>query len=270
MTTRVTLRQTWELGRYSRNVPTDRDRRGIRAEIAVVLAVTFGLSAARAALALIAGALATVPLKEQEVALNRSRSDISLIDLAWQILGFTQLFAWGALGLYLVWRSGRSFADVGLGRFDVRTDGLHALALALLIGVPGLAFYFLAHAAGFNLTVIPSALDDHWWRIPVLVAFAVANAAAEEIIVVGFLMTRLRDLGWSESRALAASSLLRGGYHLYQGLGGGLGNIVMGVIFGRYWQVKNRLWPLIAAHAVIDITAFAGYALLRDHISWLP
>ena len=248
---------------------TDRERRGIRAEIAVVLAVTFGLSGARSALSLLQSALAPVPLDEQSVALNPSRAQASLIDLAWQILGFTQLFAWGALGLYLLWRSGRSLRDVGLGKLSNRKDLLPAIGLALLIGIPGLGLYFAAHALGLNLTVVPTSLNDHWWRIPVLVVFAIANAAAEEIVVVGFLMSRLRDLGWSENRALAASSMLRGSYHLYQGLGGGFGNLVMGLVFGRYWQVRNRLWPLILAHAFIDIAAFAGYALLQGHISWI-
>ncbi|CAM3839544.1 CPBP family intramembrane glutamic endopeptidase [Smaragdicoccus niigatensis] len=248
---------------------TDRERRGIRVEIVVVLAVTFGLSGARAALSLLQDALAPTPLAEQSVALNQSQAEMSAIDLAWQILGFTQLFAWGALGLYLLWRTGRTLAEVGLAKFSSRKDLLPAVGLALLIGIPGLGLYLVAHALGLNLTVVPTTLNDHWWRIPVLVVFAVANAAAEEIVVVGFLMTRLRDLGWSESRSLAASSLLRGSYHLYQGLGGGLGNVIMGLIFGRYWQVRNRLWPLILAHAFIDIAAFAGYALLHGHISWI-
>jgi membrane protease YdiL (CAAX protease family) len=37
---------------------------------------------------------------------------------------------------------------------------------------------------------------------------------------------------------------------------------VMGLVFGRVWQRTNRLWPLVGAHALIDIVAFVGYALL--------
>ena len=64
--------------------------------------------------------------------------------------------------------------------------------------------------------------------------------------------------------------MIRGSYHLYQGLGGGLGNVVMGLVFGKFWQRTNRLWPLIIAHATIDSVAYVGYALLRGHVSWLP
>ena len=68
---------------------------------------------------------------------------------------------------------------------------------------------------------------------------------------------------------MAASALLRGGYHLYQGVGAGIGNVVMGLVFGRYYQLANRVWPLVIAHAVIDVVAFVGYALLHDHLGWV-
>ena len=68
---------------------------------------------------------------------------------------------------------------------------------------------------------MPSELSDTWWRIPVLLAVAFANGWAEEVIVVAFLMTRLRQLGCRPVAVLVASSLLRGAYHLYQGFGAG-------------------------------------------------
>jgi membrane protease YdiL (CAAX protease family) len=121
-----------------------------------------------------------------------------------------------------------------------------------------------------SVTVQPSVLDDTWWRVPVLVLSAAANAWAEELVMVGYLLTRLRQLGWGENRALLAQAFLRGSYHLYQGLGGFVGNLVMGAVFGRLWQRTNRLWVLVGAHTVIDVVAFLGYALLAGHVSWLP
>jgi membrane protease YdiL (CAAX protease family) len=64
--------------------------------------------------------------------------------------------------------------------------------------------------------------------------------------------------------------VLRGSYHLYQGFGGFLGNVIMGLVFGRVWQRTNRLWPLVLAHFLIDFVAFVGYAALRGRLSWLP
>ncbi|OMB93452.1 CAAX protease [Mycobacterium sp. NS-7484] len=242
-------------------------RRTLKIEIAVVLAVTFGLSAYTAGLRLIEAVL--LGLSGQTVALNPKRSPFDLIDLGLHLAVILQLLAWGALALYLLWRSGIGPAAIGLGRPRWRADGLGGLGLAALIGLPGLGFYVLARVLGLSADVEPAELYDTWWRIPTLLGVAFANGWAEEIIVVGFLLTRLRQLNVSAGRALLISSLLRGAYHLYQGYSAGLGNIVMGLAFGYAWQRTGRLWPLIIAHALIDAVAFVGYALVADHLSWL-
>ncbi|WP_280415145.1 CPBP family intramembrane glutamic endopeptidase [Nocardia carnea] len=247
-----------------------REQRAIRLEILVVLGVTFGLSGMNAALSLLESALAPGGVGEQTVALNSSRTSQSVLDLLFQLLGVARLAAWAGLALYLLWRSGLGPRVIGLARMRLRPDVLHGLALAAVIGLPGLGLYLIAQGLGINVTIVPDALADHWWRLPALVLSACANSGAEEIVVVAYLLTRLRALGWSDNSALAASALLRGSYHLYQGLGGGIGNVVMGVIFGRYWQRTGRLWPLVIAHAVIDVVAYIGYGVLRGRVSWLP
>ena len=102
-----------------------------------------------------------------------------------------------------------------------------------------------------------------------LVLTAFADGWAEEIVVVGYLLTRLGQVGVGPRAALVGSSLLRGAYHLYQGFGAGLGNLVMGLVFGYAWQRTGRLWPLVIAHGLIDTVAFVGYALLAGHLGWL-
>ncbi|MET7769208.1 CPBP family intramembrane glutamic endopeptidase [Nocardia sp. NPDC005366] len=257
-------------GEWSGSESAERERFAIRIEIAIVLSITFGLSGLNAALSLIDSALAPGGVGGRTVALNASRSTQSLLDLLFQLLGVVRLAGWAALGLYLLWRSGIGPRLIGLARIRFRKDVLPGLALAAIIGLPGLGLYLLAHTMGVSVTIVPSSLGDHWWRLPALILSACANSVAEEVLVVAYLITRLRRLGWSENSSLLASSLLRGSYHLYQGLGGGLGNLVMGLIFGRYWQRTNRLWPLVLAHATIDAVAYIGYTLLRGHVSWLP
>lgn len=247
-----------------------REQRAIRLEILVVLAVTFGLSGANAALSLLESALAPGGVGDQTVALNASRTSQSLLDLMFQLLGGVRLAAWAGLALYLLWRSGFAPRALGLARIRFRPDIWHGAALAAVIGLPGLGLYLIAQGLGINVTIVPDALADHWWRMPALVLSACANSGAEEIVVVAYLLTRLRALGWSDNSALAASALLRGSYHLYQGLGGGIGNVVMGIVFGRYWQRAGRLWPLVIAHALIDVVAYIGYGVLRGRVSWLP
>jgi membrane protease YdiL (CAAX protease family) len=246
---------------------TDSQRRTYRIEIAVMLAVTFGLSAYTSLLNLIEAVL--LGLSGQIVALNPRRSPFDLIDLGLNLAWVFQLLAWGALGVYLLWRSGFGPTQIGLGRPRWRPDVLGGLGLAALIGLPGLALYQLARILGMNAAVEPAELYDTWWRIPVLLMVAFANGWAEEVIVVGFLLTRLRQLNVSPMAAVIISSLLRGMYHLYQGFGAGLGNLAMGLVFGYVYLRTGRLWPLIVAHALIDAVAFVGYALAAGHLSWL-
>lgn len=247
-----------------------RTRRLVGTEVLVVLTVTLGLSAVRSALSLLDAVLQPVPLNQQQVALNAPAAQADLVDLALQLVRALQLVGWGALGAYLLVRAGFALRAVGLDRSRPGRDALGAAGLAALIGVPGLGLYLLAQALGVSVTIAPSTLDDTWWRIPVLVGAATANAWAEEVVMIAYLLTRLRQLGWSENRSLLAQALLRGSYHLYQGLGGFIGNIAMGLVFGRVWQRTNRLWALIGAHALIDVVAFAGYAVLAGKVSWLP
>lgn len=249
------------------NELTDAQRRALRLEIAAVLAVTFALSAYTALLSLIEGVL--LGLSGRTVALNPKRSPFDLIDLGLNLASLFQLLAWGALAVYLLWRSGDGPARIGLARIRWRQDVLGGVGLALLIGVPGLALYQIARILGLNASVEPAELNDTWWRIPVLLLLAFGNSWAEEVIVVGFLLTRLRQLKVNPWTALVVSSLLRGAYHLYQGFGAGLGNVAMGLVFGYAWQRTGRLWPLIIAHALIDAVAFVGYSLLAGRLGWL-
>ncbi|NMO90118.1 CPBP family intramembrane glutamic endopeptidase [Actinomycetospora sp. TBRC 11914] len=247
-----------------------RERRLLVTEILVVATVTLGLSGLRSLISLLDSLAAPAPLASRQVAIDRPLATDAWVDLAAQLASSLQLVAWGGLGLYLLLRAGSGPRAVGLDGTRPGRDALAAVGLAALIGIPGLGFYLLTRALGINLTVVPSVLDDHWWRVPVLVLSAVANAWAEEVLVVGWLLTVLRRLGLSENRSLAISALLRGSYHLYQGFGGGLGNVVMGLVFGRYWQRSGRLWPLVGAHALIDVVAFVGSALLAGKVPFLP
>lgn len=243
------------------------DRRQLRIEVGIMLAVTFGVSAVVAVLQLTDAVLSG--LAGHRVRLNPNQSRYDLVNLGLNLASITQLTAWGCLGLYLLWRGGITPSRIGVGRLRFRSDLLGGLGLAALIGVPGLLLYLAARGLGLNAEVEPSALHDSWWRIPVLIIAAFANGFAEEIVVVGYLITRLRQLGLTQRWAVIVSAALRGAYHLYQGFGAGLGNVAMGVVFGAVWCRTGRLWPLVIAHGVIDTVAFVGYALLGQHLGWL-
>ena len=246
-----------------------RARRLVVTEILVVLTVTLGLSAARSALSLLDAVLQPIPLAEQQVALNAPAAQVGLVDLAVQLTRVLQLVGWGALGAYLLIRGGIALRAVGLDRDRPVSDAVRAVGLAALIGVPGLGLYFVARTLGVSVTIAASTLTDTWWQLPVLIVSAAANGWAEEVVMVAYLITRLRQLGWSENRSLGAQALLRGAYHLYQGIGAFVGNVIMGVIFGLFYVRFKRVLPLVIAHAILDVVSFVGYALLKDRLTFL-
>ncbi len=250
-------------------LPPVENRRMVVVEVVLVFTLTLGLSGLRSLLSLVDSLLREQALADQRVALNVPQATNQVLDFLRQLLSATQLFAWGALGLYLLWRAGIKLRQIGLDRRRLGGDAARAAGLAALIGIPGLVFYLVARAVGANLTVVPTALD-HWWQFLTLPLSAFGNAWAEEVLVVGYLIMRLRQLGLRENTSLLVSALLRGSYHLYQGFGGFVGNVIMGLVYGRVWQRTNRLWPLVLAHFFIDFVAFVGYAILRGRVAWLP
>jgi membrane protease YdiL (CAAX protease family) len=174
------------------------------------------------------------------------------------------------LALHLL-RRGHPDAHHDIGA-DLRRPGqdlLRGTLLAAAVGIPGLALYAGARALGLNTTVAAANLSDQWWTLPVLVLAAVQNAVLEEVVMIGYLFTRWRQAGWSTPLVVVLSALIRGTYHLYQGFGGFVGNIAMGLLFGWVYTRNRRVGPLVVAHTLLDVVAFVGYALLRDHLSWL-
>ena len=124
--------------------------------------------------------------------------------------------------------------------------------------IPGLVLYGVGRALGQTVRINTSGLPDIWWAALILLAAAGVAGVVEEVIVVGYLITRLRDLKWGIPAAIIASALLRGGYHLYQGWPMALGNVVMGVVFALVFVRTGRLGPLIVAHWLLDAAAFIG------------
>lgn len=250
-------------------VSDPRARRLLIYELVVVLLVTFGLSGLYSILDLVSALLVPEPLAAQTATLNDARSTHAWLDLAYQLLGVVRLLAWTLLPLVVLAHTGIGPRAVGLVREKFGRQVGWALVLTAVIGIPGLALYLGAVAAGVNLQVAASGLTDTWWRPVVLVLAAAGNGAAEEILVVGYLLVRLRQIGVPPTVALVGTALLRGSYHLYQGFGGGLGNLAMGIVFALWWMRTRRLWPLVLAHTLLDVAAFLGYALLAPHVAWL-
>lgn len=242
----------------------------IRWEVFVVFAVSLGASGLNALLSLIGSLLARPALHSQHALLVGSLAANHWLDLVLQLVGIAEALAPVALVFYVITVSGEPLSVLGLDTSQPARDALRGAALAALIGGTGLGLYLAAFKAGASLTVVPEQLPAVWWRIPVLLLSAAHDGILEEILVIGYLLHRLDQLGWTPWKAIAFSAVLRGSYHLYQGFGGFLGNAAMGVIFGLLYRRWGRITPMIIAHTLIDAVAFIGYAALHGRVSWLP
>jgi uncharacterized protein len=240
-------------------------RRRVRAEVLIVIGLSLGRSGVYAAVNLIAIATAAGGVAKATATLNGSQSERPWLDLTYQLLGIGFALVPVALALFLLAETapgGSVLRRVGLDRTRPGRDLLTGAALAAVIGVPGLGLYALGRALGLTADVVASGLGAHWWTAGVLVLSAVQNALLEEVVVVAYLLDRLPRLGWSGPAVIAASALLRGSYHLYQGYGPFVGNAVMGVVFALYYRRSGRVLPLVVAHALLDVVAFVGYQYL--------
>jgi membrane protease YdiL (CAAX protease family) len=239
-------------------------------EILIVLGLTLGQSAVYSVLSILDRLTRPQRLSEQTSTLNPSVTpDRPWLDLSYQVAGIAFALVPVLLVLYLL-RTYRPLRG-GIG-FDLRrprSDLLFGILIAAAIGIPGLGLYLGARALGLNTQVQASALADNWWTVPVLLLSAAQNAIVEEVIMIGYLITRLKQLRWQWWAVVGTSALVRGGYHLYQGFGGFVGNLIMGVVFGLIYLKFRRVGPLVVAHTLLDVVAFVGYALVAPHVSWL-
>lgn len=232
------------------------DRSTLREEVLVVLALSLMASAVFAVIDLF-----SAPLKGVTVASVDQSTEI-VRQVAGVVFGLAPVW----LVVHLVRRSGEGVVAIGLD-WDRGTQNLaRGAALFVVIAIGGMGVYLGAVALGVNRFVLPVPPLGHWWTVPVLLLNAAEAALLEEVIVLGYLVTRLRQLRFTPIAAIALSSLLRGTYHLYQGWGGFAGNLVMGVLFGTLFLRWRRTWPFVIAHFLLDVGAGIGFILFRKHL----
>lgn len=249
-------------------------RTRLRHEIWLMLGVSLGQSAIYAILQIIQRLAASAPLASQSAELNTSQATQSWLDLLYQLAAVLFLLLPALLALYLlhtndpVVTGGAREVNRAIG-FDASRplkDSWHGVALAGVIGIPGIALYVAGRSLGITVNVVASDLGAHWWTVPVLLLSAAGNGLLEELVVVAYLCTRLAQLGGRRWNIIVLSALLRGSYHLYQGIGPAIGNVVMGLVFAWVFTRTRRVMPLVVAHFILDAISFVGYAALAP---WL-
>jgi uncharacterized protein len=245
-----------------------KDRFGL--EVILVLGVSAGASGLYSLINLIDIETRPGGLKNAVATVVGQKNDRQWLDLTYHLADILTGLMPAFLALLLLSRSPalKGFG-IGLTRRRPGVEVLQGAGFAALVGLPGLLLVYVAHRLGLNAQLDVTTIEDTWYRYPVLVLSAIQNGFYEEIVVIGYLLTRFRQMGWSRNRAIGTAAVVRGSYHLYQGFGGFAGNAVMGIVFGWWFTRTKRVWPLVVAHSIMDIVSFVGFALLHNHISWI-
>lgn len=255
-----------------------------RAEVLLVAGVSLGQSAVYAVVRL-ADMLTRAPLKDSTAGLNHSQSTRAVFDLVYQLLGIGFTLVPVALALYLMWLDGQgsvlerlglgrgvgrgsgggSGSDGALrgGRREAWGDAWRAVALFVLIGAGTLVVYAAGRALGVTAQISTNNLNAAWWTAPVLLLQAVKNGVLEEVLLLGFFWDRLEKLRWSPWAIIVGLAVFRGSYHLYQGFGPFVGNVLMGLIFGWLYMRRRRVMPFVGAHFLLDAVGFLAPGILR-------
>lgn len=242
----------------------------IRFEIGLVLLLSLGTSAVYSLLRFAEALLSPKGIGGTRTDLNPSQARAEFFDFSYQLIGILFAVAPAILVLYLLRReSEKAFDEIGIWPISRSRDLLRGLALAAVIGIPGLALYASARALGLAAQVVPADLSGYWWTVPMLLLSAARAAIQEEVIMVAYLYKRFDQLGLKFAHQQLISATIRALYHSYQGFAGIVGNFVMGLIFGWAYRKWGRVMPLILAHFILDAVSFVGYALLAQQLASL-
>jgi membrane protease YdiL (CAAX protease family) len=184
----------------------------------------------------------------------------------------TIAFQWFALAV-VAWRAwAHRFTAVELGLI------VHKPLMVGIVAVVGTAAFSSLH--WLNLRRVGSLPVDQRGSIQTLaekilpqsktellpfIALAITAGICEELIYRGFAMAALARTalpGWS---VVLISAALFGLAHLYQGAGGLVGTLLMGILFGVTRMLSATVVAVIFWHVAVDVVAgVAGWRYLQD------
>lgn len=184
-----------------------------------------------------------------------------------------QLVVWTAniVLIFLVWFS-QWLRGEGLGQLGLRgiSCSWKAVARNLLISLLLMVLGLLAFQSGLLLVSVPgkdlspdiSANYDYLKQHPAILIVSllgvyVVSSFGEELVYRGYLISRLLRLfgasNLGKPLVAVSSAIIFGAIHYQWGVTGMVQTSLMGLVFALAFMImKNRLLPLILAHAYMD------------------
>ncbi len=158
------------------------------------------------------------------------------------------------LALLLLRRTGQGPKVLGLELPGLRSDIVPAIGIGLASFGTEIAVLIplapiLTASSRFNSPTPIGTVPTYYviWGLMI----SATTAVAEEVLMNGYLMTRLGQLGWTPRSALILGMALRTSYHVYYGLGF-IATIPFAYFVTRSFQKNGRLTRPIVAHFLFD------------------
>jgi membrane protease YdiL (CAAX protease family) len=182
-------------------------------------------------------------------------------DTLWEVVQHSAIIA---VIIYVMYCDGRPWSAFGVTRPRWLEDG--AIALGILVVSSGVLSVSYGVAGMF---VGVEALDDfsesaYEFAAPAatgdflaLVLLSLSVGLSEELVMRGYLIPTFERLLNSTPLSVLLTSLLFASYHIYQGFGSTVWIFILGLVFGAAFCWLRRIWPLVIAHAAMDVIALS-------------
>jgi membrane protease YdiL (CAAX protease family) len=154
---------------------------------------------------------------------------------------------------YLLARSREGWPGIGLTRFRAGDLGIGLLLWAASFILVLVLAQLFSRFGQREVDFLPEGLPL-WFRLLQAVSIAVTAGFTEEVVVRGYAQTRLEQLRAPTAAILLVPTAIWAVLHVYQGLGAALTIFGLGLLYAWYYQQTRRLWPLILAHGLFNMT----------------
>jgi membrane protease YdiL (CAAX protease family) len=178
------------------------------------------------------------------------------------LYAFTIAFQWIAVGVtgWRVWVHGLTPAQLGLVVHDhARIFAAGFLGAGILASLQWMNLRRIARlpneARGFLQALAERLLPRTGAELLAFLALAITAGVCEEFLYRGFAMAALTRAGISPWGVVLLSSVLFGLAHLYQGRGGVVSTVFLGILFGVARIGYDSLVPVILWHIAVDVVA---------------
>jgi membrane protease YdiL (CAAX protease family) len=156
----------------------------------------------------------------------------------------------------------RGWTPQRLGLKPTLNDTLVGFAMSAALLVVMFSIYIIALA--FHLTppeASSAAAKTAHLPILVVIGASAVDALYEELFLCGYLISVARECN-RLSLGVNASVAIRLLAYLYEGGVGAVGAIATGLICALWFARTGRLWPVLVAHAALDLAALLPFTAL--------